>query len=429
MMNAQAMPNVDEQTLLDIKGLKIWYRTTRGNAQAVDGVDLIIKRNEIFGLAGESGCGKTTLARGILGLTKLPGYIEAGEAIYYRQVSGSSVVGQDLLTLPPREMRQMRWRNIAYVPQGAMNVLSPTLRIEKQILDAIYEHSDMSKEQARARMLECMEMVGLEPTVARMYPHELSGGMKQRVTIAAAISLKPGLIIADEPTTALDVTIQAQVLEVLKTAQKETGAAIIMITHDLGVIADMCDEIIVMYAGCVCERGTVIETFKEPLHPYTQGLIASIPAIGGDRTRMVGIPGNAPSPLAWPTGCRFHPSLPQGDGDLPGGQCLRCLRWRPATMWPVISTRRRSRAPRLPLRSWTNDRAQGKRTGSRCSECLEDLQHSHARLRAAVHCCGRPGFADLAGEAGKDRVAGRRERQRQDHAGPDYAGAHPADAW
>ena len=222
-MNSQAVTQANSQMLLDIKDLRIWYRTTRGNAQAVDGVDLVINRNEVFGLAGESGCGKTTLARGILGMTKLPGFIESGEAIYYHPVSDSSVVGRDLLTLPAREMRQMRWRHIAYVPQGAMNVLSPVLRIEKQILDAIYEHSDMSKDEARARMLECMEMVGLEPTVARMYPHELSGGMKQRVTIAAAISLKPGLIIADEPTTALDVNVQQVILQELKDIAAQSG--------------------------------------------------------------------------------------------------------------------------------------------------------------------------------------------------------------
>ncbi len=310
-MNSQAVKQANSQMLLDIKDLRIWYRTTRGNAQAVDGVDLVINRNEIFGLAGESGCGKTTLARGILGMTKLPGFIESGEAIYYHPVSDSSVVGRDLLTLPAREMRQMRWRHIAYVPQGAMNVLSPVLRIEKQILDAIYEHSDLSKDEARARMLECMEMVGLEPTVARMYPHELSGGMKQRVTIAAAISLKPGLIIADEPTTALDVNVQQVILQELKDIASSLGVTLIYVTHDMAVHAEMADRLGIMYSGLIVEVAPVIETFKEPLHPYSQGLIASIPMIGGDRSRMVGIPGNAPSPLAWPSGCRFHPRCPK----------------------------------------------------------------------------------------------------------------------
>jgi len=296
---------------MEIKDLRIWYRTTRGNAKAVDGVDLTIQRNEIFGLAGESGCGKTTLARGILGLTKLPGYIESGEAIYYQCVSDSSSVGSDLLTMPPSELRQMRWRHIAYIPQGAMNVLSPVTRIEKQILDAIYEHSDMSKEQARARMFECLEMVGLEPTVARMYPHELSGGMKQRVTIAAAISLKPGLIIADEPTTALDVNVQQVILQELKEIAKGLGLTLIYVTHDMAVHAEIADRLGIMYSGLIVEMAPVIDTFKSPLHPYTQGLISSIPVIGGDRSRMTGIPGNAPSPLDWPSGCRFHPRCPR----------------------------------------------------------------------------------------------------------------------
>jgi len=311
IMSAQATTQKNVQTLMEIKDLRIWYRTTRGNAKAVDGVDLTIQRNEVFGLAGESGCGKTTLARGILGLTKLPGYVESGEAIYYRQTSDSTAVGSDLLTMPAREIRQMRWRHIAYIPQGAMNVLSPVTRIEKQILDAIYEHSDMSKEQARARMFECLELVGLEPTVARMYPHELSGGMKQRVTIAAAVSLKPGLIIADEPTTALDVNVQQVILQELKDIAKNMGLTLIYVTHDMAVHSEMADRMGIMYSGVMVEIAPVVETFTEPLHPYTQGLIASIPAVGGDRSRMIGIPGNAPSPLDWPSGCRFHPRCPK----------------------------------------------------------------------------------------------------------------------
>jgi len=316
-MNSKAMTKTDSQravdarTLMEIKDLRIWYRTTRGNAQAVDGVDLIFKRNEIFGLAGESGCGKTTLARGILGMTKLPGFVESGEAIYYRSVSDSSSVGSDLLTMPAREMRQYRWRDIAYIPQGAMNVLNPVNRIEKQILDAIYEHSDMSKEEARARMFECLEMVGLEAAVARMYPHELSGGMKQRVTIAAAVSLKPGLIIADEPTTALDVNVQQVILQELKEITNQLGLTLIYVTHDMAVHAEIVDRMGIMYSGQIVEVAPVVDTFKDPLHPYTQGLIHSIPMIGGDRNRMVGIPGNAPSPLDWPSGCRFHPRCPK----------------------------------------------------------------------------------------------------------------------
>jgi len=304
-------PENSGQKLVDIKDLRIWYRTTRGNAQAVDGVDLLVKRNEVFGLAGESGCGKSTLARGILGMTKLPAFVESGEVIFYRKQSESSSVGEDLLTMSPAQMRQMRWRNIAYVPQSAMNVLSPVAKIEKQIFDAIYEHTDWSKEEARARMFECLDMVGLEPAVAQMYPHELSGGMKQRVTIAAAITLSPDLIIADEPTTALDVNVQQVILQEMMDIREKLGLTLIYVTHDMAVHAELADRMGIMYAGLMMEVSPVVETFKDPLHPYTQGLISSIPAIGGSRDRMVGIPGRAPSPLAWPSGCRFHPRCPQ----------------------------------------------------------------------------------------------------------------------
>lgn len=297
--------------MLDIKDLRVWYKTTRGAAKAVDGVDLTINRNEVFGLAGESGCGKSTLAKGILGMTRLPAYIESGEAIFYRAVSASSSVGSDLLAMSPKEMRRLRWRHIAYIPQGAMNVLSPVARVERQILDAIYEHTNMSKEEARRRMFECLDMVGLEPVVARMYPHELSGGMKQRVTIAAAVSLKPELIIADEPTTALDVNVQQVILQELKEIREQLGLTLIYVTHDMAVHAEIADRIGIMYSGLMVEIASAVGIFKEPLHPYTQGLIASIPVVGGDRSRMTGIPGNTPSPLDWPPGCRFHPRCPR----------------------------------------------------------------------------------------------------------------------
>lgn len=300
-----------DHKLLEIKDLRVWYKTTRGNAQAVDGVDLAIHRNEVFGLAGESGCGKSTLAKGILGMTRLPAYIESGEAIFYRTESDLSSVGRDLLSMSPGEMRQLRWRHIAYIPQGAMNVLNPVARIERQILDAIDEHTNMSQAEARRRMFECLDMVGLEPAVARMYPHELSGGMKQRVTIAAAISLKPELIVADEPTTALDVNVQQVILQELKEIREQLGLTLIYVTHDMAVHAEMADRIGIMYSGLMVEIAPTVGIFKDPLHPYTQGLIASIPVVGGDRSRMAGIPGNTPSPLDWPPGCRFHPRCPR----------------------------------------------------------------------------------------------------------------------
>jgi len=301
----------NSNVLLDISDLRIWYRTTKGNAKAVDGVNLKIKRNEVIGIAGESGCGKSTLARGLLGLTRLPAYVESGEVLFYRQVNPSTRVGEDIANISPSATRKMRWRHMAYIPQSAMNVLSPVTRVNKQILDAVYEHSDWSKEKARARMYECLDMVGLERSVAQMYPHELSGGMKQRVIIAAAITLSPDLIIADEPTTALDVNVQQVILQELMQIREELGLTLVYVTHDMAVHAELADRMGIMYSGLIVEVAPVIETFKEPLHPYTQGLIDSIPVIGGSRERMKGLPGRAPSPIDWPTGCRFHPRCPK----------------------------------------------------------------------------------------------------------------------
>jgi peptide/nickel transport system ATP-binding protein len=301
----------NSELLLDISDLRIWYRTTKGNAKAVDGVNLEIKRNEVFGLAGESGCGKSTLARGLLGLTRLPAYVESGEVLFYRHVNPNTRVGEDITDIRPEDVRKMRWRHMAYIPQSAMNVLSPVTKVNKQILDAIYEHSDWSKEKARKRMYECLDMVGLERSVAQMYPHELSGGMKQRVIIASAITLSPELIVADEPTTALDVNVQQVILQELMDIREKLGLTLVYVTHDMAVHAELADRMGIMYSGLIVEVAPVIETFKDPLHPYTQGLIDSIPVIGGSRERMKGLPGRAPSPLDWPTGCRFHPRCPK----------------------------------------------------------------------------------------------------------------------
>lgn len=301
----------NSDVLLDISDLRIWYRTTKGNAKAVDGVDLTIKRNEVIGIAGESGCGKSTLARGLLGLTRLPAYVESGEVLFYRQVNPNTRVAEDITDIRPEDVRKMRWRHMAYVPQSAMNVLSPVTKVNKQILDGIYEHSDWSKEKARKRMYECLDMVGLESSVAQMYPHELSGGMKQRVIIASAITLSPELIVADEPTTALDVNVQQVILQELMQIREELGLTLVYVTHDMAVHAELADRMGIMYSGLIVEVAPVIETFKDPLHPYTQGLIDSIPVIGGSRERMKGLPGRAPSPIDWPTGCRFHPRCPK----------------------------------------------------------------------------------------------------------------------
>jgi len=300
-----------QRELLRISDMRIWYTTVAGEAKVVDGVDVVINRNELFGLAGESGCGKSTLVEGVLRLIKTPGYIKSGQAIFYRTSPDTGQeIGVDLASISMSEMRRLRWSHIAYVPQGAMNSLNPVMRIEDQIIDAIIEHSKVSRREAREKMLERLDMVGLPASVARMYPHELSGGMKQRVTIAASVTLSPELLVADEPTTALDVNVQRVILQELKDIRARLGLTIIYVSHDMAVHAELADRMGIMYAGVMMEVGATGDVFKDPLHPYTQGLIRSIPDIGKPRVRVEGIPGLAPSPLNWPAGCRFHPRCP-----------------------------------------------------------------------------------------------------------------------
>lgn len=298
--------------LLQVKDTRVWYTTVAGEAKVVDGVDVTINRNEVFGLAGESGCGKSTLVEGILRLIKSPGYVKSGQAIFTypdRENAGRDIT-TDLFGISMATFRPLRWKHIAYVPQGAMNSLNPVMRIEDQITDAIIEHSKTNKQEAKQRMQERLEMVGLPPSVARMYPHELSGGMKQRVTIACSVTLKPDLLVADEPTTALDVNVQRVILQELMDIRRELGLTIVYVSHDMAVHAELADRMGIMYAGVMMEIGTTVQVFKDPLHPYSQGLIRSIPDISKPRVRVEGIPGLAPSPLAWPKGCRFHPRCP-----------------------------------------------------------------------------------------------------------------------
>jgi peptide/nickel transport system ATP-binding protein len=303
----------EPDTLIDVRDMRIYYSTTAGEAKVVDGVDLRIYRDEIFGVAGESGCGKSTFVEGLLRLIKMPGYVKSGTAEFYPKDANGHVPDEpvDLLHVPHNDMRKLRWKHIAYVPQGAMNALNPVMRIGDQIVDAIHAHVNMSREEAIDLMLKQLNMVGLPPYVANQYPHELSGGMKQRVTIASSISLSPDVLMADEPTTALDVNIQRIILQELKEIRERLGLTIVYVSHDMAVHAELADRMGIMYAGGVVEVGSTIDIFKRPLHPYTQGLIKSIPKIGGARERLVGIPGLAPSPLAWPTGCKFHPRCSQ----------------------------------------------------------------------------------------------------------------------
>jgi peptide/nickel transport system ATP-binding protein len=296
----------DAETLLEVEKLQVYYRTVRGLSRAVDGMNLTVRRGEILGIAGESGCGKSTFASALLRLIRPPGFIAGGAIRFFR----SDARPVDLLTVDDATLRQVRWRNLAYVPQGSMNCLNPVMRVEDQFFDVIREHSDVSRSELRRMVPDLLRQVGLGRHVARMFPHELSGGMKQRVVIAIGIALKPDLIIADEPTTALDVNVQRMIIQTLADLRDEMGMTLVIVTHDMAVHAELTDRVAVMYAGEVIEVGDVRQIFKEPRHPYTQGLIHSIPKVGGERTRLEGIAGNAPSPINWPTGCRFHPRCP-----------------------------------------------------------------------------------------------------------------------
>jgi peptide/nickel transport system ATP-binding protein len=293
-------------SLLEVRDVRIYYSSVRGEYKVVDGVTFDVKRNEVLGLAGESGCGKSTLVEGILRLIVPPGEIKSGQVIS-QEIAQDVTVNCDLLSLTEEEFRQIRWKNISYIPQGSMNSLNPVMKVEDQIMDAILTHEEMPRQQARARIAELLNAVGLPLEVTGLYPHELSGGMKQRVIIAAAIALSPKLIIADEPTTALDVTIQRVILQTLKQVKEQLETTIVVVTHDMPVHAQLADRLVIMYAGKVMEIGTTVDLFDDPLHPYSQGLIATIPSIARERKRMQGIPGAAPSPLEWPPGCRFHP--------------------------------------------------------------------------------------------------------------------------
>jgi peptide/nickel transport system ATP-binding protein len=294
--------------LLTVKDLRVHYHSTHGDYKVVDGASMSVQPGEIFGLAGESGSGKSTLLDGVLRLIRPPGEVVGGQ-IHYRPRDAEQAL--DLLALPPAQLRSIRWSEISYVPQGSMNALNPVMRIREQITEAIRAHADMTADAANQRAAEVLEQVGLGRSVERMYPHELSGGMNQRAVIACAIVLKPRLVLADEPTTALDVNVQRGILQLLGDLRDQQGITVVIVSHEMGVHAELVDRIGIVYAGQVVEIASVNRIFDAPLHPYTQGLIESIPRVGGDRRRLSGIPGMAPSSLVWPSGCRFHPRCPQ----------------------------------------------------------------------------------------------------------------------
>jgi peptide/nickel transport system ATP-binding protein len=267
---------VSDETVLEISGLEVRYATNRGDVTAVEGLDLAVRRGEILGIAGESGSGKSTLAVALLRLLKPPGRVTAGSALFHPK--GRSPV--DLLKVSGEELRVLRWSALSYLPQGSMSSLNPVMRIEDQFRDVILEHAPERKPALAELIPRLLGQVGLEPRVARMYPHELSGGMKQRVLMAICVALEPDLVIADEPTTALDVTIQRVILQSLADLRADFGVTLMVISHDMGVHAQLVDRVAVMYEGRLVEVGDVRQVFKDPRHEYTRELIESIPRVG-----------------------------------------------------------------------------------------------------------------------------------------------------
>ncbi|HEX9218965.1 MAG TPA: ABC transporter ATP-binding protein [Gemmatimonadaceae bacterium] len=290
--------------LLSIRDLRTYFYTEAGVARAVDGVSFDVGVGETVGIVGESGCGKSVTALSILRLIQPPGRIEPGSRIEFE--------GKDLVTLGDEEIRHIRGNRISMIFQEPMSALNPVFTVGDQVAEVARIHAGVSRRQAWDRAVETLALTGMPAPEdrARQYPHQLSGGMRQRVLIAMALIMKPALVIADEPTTALDVTIQAQILDLLVHLQKEFGTSILMITHDLGVIAETTSRVIVMYAGEVVEEASVAELFARPHHPYTEGLMHSMPHIGHDQERLNVIPGTVPAPTKWPHGCRFRERCP-----------------------------------------------------------------------------------------------------------------------
>ncbi len=293
------------EPVLQVEDLRVYFDTDEGESRAVDGVSLDIRPGETLGLVGESGCGKSITALSILGLVPSPPS---------RTLTGSSVRlrGEELLGAPGARLRRVRGAEIAMIFQEPMTSLNPVYRVGHQIAEAVRTHRRATRADLRAEVLHLLERVGLpDPERARRaYPHELSGGMRQRVMVAMAIACGPSLLIADEPTTALDVTIQAQILELLDSFRRESGMALLLISHDLAVVSQVADRVAVMYAGQIVEEAATPDLFRRPTHPYTEGLLRAVPSIDARAERLVVIPGRVPHATRWPPGCRFHPRCP-----------------------------------------------------------------------------------------------------------------------
>jgi peptide/nickel transport system ATP-binding protein len=291
------MSAVATKTLLEVSGLQVEY----GRLRAVDGIDLAIGTGEILGLAGESGSGKSTVANAIMQILRPPARIVGGTIRFQ---------GEDLTGKSTEELRRFRWRNVSMVFQSAMNALNPVMRVGDQFVDMMQAHERVSKNRALARAQELLELVGMDRRLVRAYPHELSGGMRQRVIIAMALALRPELVILDEPTTALDVVVQREILQEVESLKRELGFAVLFITHDLSLLLEFADRIAIMYAGEIVESAPAAQLAENPLHPYTQGLLQSFPPLTGPRVRLSGIAGSPPDLRDPPSGCRFHPRCP-----------------------------------------------------------------------------------------------------------------------
>jgi peptide/nickel transport system ATP-binding protein len=288
-------------TLLELRQLVVDYGVGERRARAVDGVDLTIHEGEIVGLAGESGCGKTTVANAVMQILRPPARIAGGSVLFQ---------GVDLVGRKTEELRRYRWRNVSMVFQSAMNALNPVMRVGDQFVDAMRAHERIDRRRALTRASELLELVGIDPRRIRAYPHELSGGMRQRVIIAMALSLNPELIVMDEPTTALDVVVQREILQQVEALKRDFGFAVLFITHDLSLLLEFADRIAIMYSGELVETAPAERLATAPQHPYTHGLLESFPPLTGPLMRLTGILGSPPDLRDPPSGCRFHPRCP-----------------------------------------------------------------------------------------------------------------------
>ncbi len=284
--------------LLDVRDLVVEFTTRHGAVHAVQGASFNLEAGEALGLAGESGCGKTTTALSLMRLLPQNGRIVSGSIRFQ---------GRDVVTATDFTLRRIRWKEISIIFQGAMNSLNPVQRIGKQIMEPIIQHERTEPKEARKRAVELLDLVGIPSRRIDEFPHEFSGGMRQRVMIAMALACRPKLVIADEPVTALDVMIQAQILDLLERLKRELGLSMIFISHDLSVLAETCDHVAIMYAGKIMEVGPTVDVFTDPKHPYTQGLVGAFPDVRGPRVMPASIPGQVPSLVSPPSGCVFHP--------------------------------------------------------------------------------------------------------------------------